>query len=117
MRYWDDDQPDWDAVARDFAAAWRAKPKWVVSRTLGAIGPNATLVRDEAGAFVRALKAKLDGEIDVAGPELAGGLTALGLTSIACTSDRSSSGVASRTSPVLGRHFASSARNQSVRAW
>ncbi|HEY0018267.1 MAG TPA: hypothetical protein VGC13_18270 [Longimicrobium sp.] len=21
MRYWDDDQPDWDAVARDFAAA------------------------------------------------------------------------------------------------
>ena len=24
MRYWDDDQPDWDAVARDFAAAWRA---------------------------------------------------------------------------------------------
>jgi hypothetical protein len=31
----------------------------------------------DAGAFVRALKAKLDGEIDVAGPELAGGLTAL----------------------------------------
>lgn len=27
MRYWDDDQPDWDAVERDFAAAWRAKPK------------------------------------------------------------------------------------------
>ena len=24
MRYWDDDQPDWDAVERDFAAAWRA---------------------------------------------------------------------------------------------
>ena len=79
MRYWDDDQPDWDAVERDFASAWRAKPKWVVSRTLGSVGPNATLVRDDAGAFVRALKAKLDGEIDVAGPALAGGLTALGL--------------------------------------
>ncbi len=34
MRYWDDDRPDWDAVEREFAAAWRAKPKWVVSRTL-----------------------------------------------------------------------------------
>jgi dihydrofolate reductase len=79
MRYWDDDQPDWGAVQRDFAAAWRAKPKWVVSRTLGSVGPNATLVRDDAGEFVRALKAKLDGEIDVAGPELAGGLAALGL--------------------------------------
>jgi dihydrofolate reductase len=79
MRYWDDDQPDWDAVERDFAAAWRAKPKWVVSRTLDSVGPNATLVRDDVGPFVRALKAKLDGEIDVAGAELAGGLTALGL--------------------------------------
>jgi dihydrofolate reductase len=79
MRYWDDDQPDWGAVERDFAAAWRAKPKWVVSRTLKAVGPNATLIRDDAGAFVRALKAKLDGEIEVAGPELAGSVTALGL--------------------------------------
>jgi dihydrofolate reductase len=79
MRYWDDDQPDWGAVEGDFAAAWRPKPKWVVSRTLESVGPNATLVRDDVGAFVRALKARLDGEIDVAGPELAGSLTALGL--------------------------------------
>ena len=79
MRYWDDDQPDWDPIARDFAAAWRARPKWVVSRTLESVGPNATLVRDDAGGFVRALRAELDGEIDVAGPELAGTLTALGL--------------------------------------
>jgi dihydrofolate reductase len=79
MRYWDDDQPDWDDVGRDFAAAWRATPKWVVSRTLKSVGPNATLVRDDVEAFVRALTARLDGEIDVAGPELAGALTALGL--------------------------------------
>jgi hypothetical protein len=78
MRHWDDDQPDWGAIERDFAAAWRAKAKWVVSRTLKSVGPNATLVSD-AGAYVRALKAKLDGEIDVAGPELAGSVTALGL--------------------------------------
>lgn len=79
MRYWDEDQPDWGATERDFAAAWRATPKWVVSRTLESVGPNATLVRGDAGELVRTLRAKLDGEIDVAGPELAGGLTALGL--------------------------------------
>lgn len=79
MRYWDDDRPEWDDVARDFAAAWRPKPKWVVSRTLDSVGPNATLVRDDVGALARGLRDTLDGEIDVAGPELAGGLTALGL--------------------------------------
>lgn len=79
MRYWDDDQPDWDAGDHDFAAMWREKPKWVASRTLKSVGPNATLVRDDVGGFVRALKAKVDGEIDVGGPELAGGLSALGL--------------------------------------
>src|SRR5215218_1876897 len=31
MRYWDEDQPEWDAVEHEFAAAWRARPKWVVS--------------------------------------------------------------------------------------
>jgi dihydrofolate reductase len=79
MRYWDEDQPDWDAVEHDFAAAWRAKPKWVVSSTLESVGPNAALVRGDAGEFVRILKKKLDGEIEVAGPELAGHLTTLGL--------------------------------------
>lgn len=79
MRYWDDDRPEWGDVERDFAAAWRTKPKWVVSRTLESVGPNATLVRNDAGTLVRTLRATLDGEVDVAGPELAGGLATLGL--------------------------------------
>jgi dihydrofolate reductase len=79
MRYWDEDRPEWDEVARDFAAAWRPLPKWVVSRTLKSVGPNATLVSDEVEAFVRRLKAKVDGDIDVAGPELAGSLAWHGL--------------------------------------
>src|SRR3954464_7581882 len=74
MRYWDEDQADWGEIERDFAAAWRAQPKWVVSRTLKAVGPNATLVSDDVEGFVRELKARVDGEIDVAGPELAAGL-------------------------------------------
>jgi dihydrofolate reductase len=79
MRYWDEDQPEWDAGDHNFAALWRAQPKWVVSRSLKSVGPNATLVGDDVEAFVRKLKAEVDGEIDVAGPELAGSLTDLGL--------------------------------------
>jgi len=79
MRYWDEDQPDWDAEEREYAAAWRAQPKWVVSRTLSSVGPNATLVADHLEAVIRGLKAELDGEMEVAGPELAGSLTDLGL--------------------------------------
>ena len=79
MRYWDEDRPEWDAAEHDFAAAWRAAPKWVVSRTLKSVGPNATLVRDDLGSFVCKLKAEVEGEIDVAGPELAASLADLGL--------------------------------------
>ncbi len=79
MRYWDDDLPDWDAEEREYAAVWRSRPKWVVSRSLQSVGPNATLVEGDLEAAVRELKARLDGEIYVAGPELAGSLTELGL--------------------------------------
>jgi dihydrofolate reductase len=79
MRYWDDDLPEWDAEQRDFAAAWRRQPKWVVSRSLKSVGPNATLVQSVVGTVLRELKARLVGEIDVAGPGLARSLTDLGL--------------------------------------
>ena len=79
MRYWDDDQPEWGADEQAFAAAWRTQPKWVVSRTLKSVGPNATLVADDLEGAIRALKAGRDGEIEVAGPALAHSLTELGL--------------------------------------
>src|ERR1700679_3749358 len=79
MRYWDEDLTDWDAEERDFAAAWRRQPKWVVSRSLKSVGPNAALVGDDLEAAIRGLKAQLAGEIEVAGPELAQSLTDLGL--------------------------------------
>ncbi|HEV7257549.1 MAG TPA: dihydrofolate reductase family protein [Bosea sp. (in: a-proteobacteria)] len=79
MRYWDDDDPEWDAERRDFAMAWRSHPKWIVSSSLKSVGPNATLVRDGLEAVLRGLKARLGGEIAVAGPELAQSLTAVGL--------------------------------------
>jgi len=79
MRYWDEDQTDWDADERDYAAAWRGKPKWVVSRSLESVGPNATLVADDIEAVIRRLKAGLTGEIEVAGPDLARSLGDLGV--------------------------------------
>jgi dihydrofolate reductase len=79
MRYWDEDHPDWDAHERDFATAWRRQPKWVVSRSLKSVGPNATLVADDVEAVIRRLKAELAGEIDVGGPDLARSLTEAGL--------------------------------------
>ena len=84
MRYWDQD--DWNqhdpARATDLSAyadAWRRMPKWVVSRSLKSVGPNATLVGDDFEAVIRGLKADLDGEIAVGGPKLAASLTKLGI--------------------------------------
>ncbi|MBB3228214.1 dihydrofolate reductase [Luteibacter sp. Sphag1AF] len=79
MRYWDDDQADWDAEERDFAAAWRNLPKWVVSRSLKSVGPNATLVGEDVQGAIRELKARLTGVIDMAGPDLAQRLADSGL--------------------------------------
>jgi dihydrofolate reductase len=79
MRYWETDDPAWGPDHREFAMAMRRLPKWVVSRTLSAVGPNATLVRGDLEDTVRDLKARMDGEIDVAGPKLAQSLTELGL--------------------------------------
>jgi dihydrofolate reductase len=78
MRYWDEDQAGWGAAEREFAAAWRKQPKWVVSRTLASVGPNAILVGDDMEAAIRKLKTDISGEIAVAGPDLAHSLGALG---------------------------------------
>jgi dihydrofolate reductase len=79
MSYWQEDLPDWDADDHAFATAWRSRPKWVVSRSLKSVGPNATLVADDFEKVIRKLKAELAGEIHVGGPVLAQSLTDAGL--------------------------------------
>lgn len=84
MSYWDGD--DWDrddvpgiAALRDFAAAWRAQPKWVVSSSLDSVGPNAAVLQGDLEAEVRKLKQQTSGYLEVGGPTLAQHLGALGL--------------------------------------
>jgi dihydrofolate reductase len=77
MRYWDEDDASWSAEHIDFAMAWRSQPKWVASRTLTSVGPNAALIEGDVAAAVRRLKTERDGEIAVSGPVLAQSLTDL----------------------------------------
>ena len=79
MRFWDDEHPEWNADEKAFALAWRRQPKWVASRSSEPVGPNASLLEGDLEAAVRKLKAERDGDIEVAGPDLAHSLTELGL--------------------------------------
>ena len=79
MRYWEVDDPDWDTDEQAFAAAWRAQRTWVVSRSRAPVGPGAELLEGDLAEGVRRLTSEQDGEIEVAGPDLAGSLTELGL--------------------------------------
>ena len=81
MHYWDDDQPDWGDDEHEYAEAWRANPKWVVSRTLtpADLGPNATLISHDVEGFLRRLKAEHEGEIEIGGPLLASAVIEMGL--------------------------------------
>jgi dihydrofolate reductase len=79
MRYWDEDRPEWNAEQREFAAAWRNQPKWVVSRSLKAVGPNATLIESDIEAAICSLRNRLVGEVAVSGPILARSLSDAGL--------------------------------------
>jgi hypothetical protein len=72
MRYWDEDHAEWGPNEWDFAEARRAQPKWVVSNSLTAAGPNATLLAGgDYETAVRALKGEHEAEIEVARPLLA----------------------------------------------
>ena len=76
MRYWERDRTEWSPDEYAFAQAWRSKPKWVASRTLTSVGPNAMIVRGDLPDVAQRLKSERTGDIDVSGPELAGMLSA-----------------------------------------
>ncbi len=84
MAYWDEEHPEWGEAERAFADAWRKSHKWVVSRTLTSVGPNATLINGDLEPAIRKLRAEQQGNIDVGGPVLARTLTDLGLIDEYC---------------------------------
>ena len=64
----------------EFARIWRQKPKYVFSRTLQRVAhDDLTLVRGDAGEYVRNLKAQPGGDLAVGGPDLAASLIRLGM--------------------------------------
>lgn len=79
MRFWDEDHTDWEPEGAAFAAAWRKQKKWVASRSLTSVGPNAVLLEEDLEGAVRRLKAEQEGEIEIGGPVLVRSLTDLGL--------------------------------------
>src|SRR4030095_12277559 len=83
MSYWDGDAWNQDGRAqedlREFSEGWRGMPKWVVSKSLKEVGPNATLISEDFETAIRKLKAERDGEIEVGGPKLAARLAGGGL--------------------------------------
>lgn len=81
MRFWDspDSEIGTSEVDLDFARAWQETPKIVFSTTLKDVGPNARLVGTDVEKIVRSLKSETDGDISVAGAELAASLSRLRL--------------------------------------
>jgi dihydrofolate reductase len=65
-----DQLPDSTESMRVFARIWRETPKVVYSRTLDAVGDNATLVRDVVPDEVRELAAQATGDLSLGGAEL-----------------------------------------------
>ena len=77
MRYWDDERPEWDEDHRAYARAWRDMPKYVVTSTLAEVGPNAEILEGDAAHAIAELRARLDGQLEIAGPKLAGSVPEL----------------------------------------
>ncbi len=79
--YWPtaDAQPGATEIIKDFSRIWREKPKVVFSRSPREVAWSSRLVtRDVAGEVAR-LKQQVDGELWVAGPNLAATFIELGL--------------------------------------
>jgi dihydrofolate reductase len=64
---------------REFAQAWNAMPKVVVSRSFRSADFGFRLARGDLGDVLDGLRADVDGEIQVSGPNLAGQFIERGL--------------------------------------
>ncbi len=58
-------------LVAEFARVWRSKPKVVFSRTLGSVGQNSRLARDDVAVEVARIRQEVEGDLVVGGPTLA----------------------------------------------
>ncbi len=66
-------------VTRDFARIWNRIPKVVFSTSLDRVDHNARLVRGDVGEVLEDVRREFDGDLEVAGPNLAGQFVRRGL--------------------------------------
>ncbi len=116
MVFWETVDPDcdWPAVAREFAAIWRAAEKVVYSRTLETVSSARTRIERELDPdAIERMKQSSGSDISIGGAELAGQAIARAWsTSCSCCSCRFSSAVASercRTTSARGSSCSTSA--------
>lgn len=64
---------------REFARIWNAIPRFVFSTTLDTVVGNSRLVRGDVGDVLAQVRAEFDGDIEVAGPNLAAQFVQRGL--------------------------------------
>lgn len=79
--YWPDAEnaPDATPTTSEFARIWNATPKIVFSTTLDRVDHNSRLVRGDVGDVLTELRREFDGDLGVAGPNLAGQFVERGL--------------------------------------
>ncbi|WP_018683738.1 dihydrofolate reductase family protein [Actinokineospora enzanensis] len=78
-----DDDPAAPEAMREFARIWLDMPKFVFSRTLPPDHPslrwNSELIRDVTASEIENLRARVDGDLSLGGPDLAASFLRLGL--------------------------------------
>lgn len=79
--YWPgaEDDPDASEPEREFSSIWKPMPKVVFSSTLERVEHNARLVSGDVGEVLARLRREFGGDLDVAGPTLAGQFVRRGL--------------------------------------
>jgi dihydrofolate reductase len=79
--YWPhgEEDPESTPVTREFARIWNPMPKIVFSTSLDRVEHNSRLVSGDVGPVLEDLRREFDGDIGVAGPNLAGQFAQRGL--------------------------------------
>lgn len=84
--YWPtaDQDPSAGAIALEFARIWNAMPKVVFSHSLDRVDHNSRLVSGDVEPVLTEVRREVDGDIGVAGPNLAGQFIERGLVDEFC---------------------------------